>query len=328
MATYSPTGQYALLDSHNLKGLFDTMYEKDIAGTWASQIGMPMVSDLASETYGWLGAAPSLEELKGDITEEQLAKFSYTLRNVEYAKALKFAAKDLRRDKLGQIQTRIGEMSSKAADHWNRLTSTLILNGATSGNNSYDGTTFFSAVHAESGTNQVNALTNSHVAALNIGTSTDPTADEAAAALVGVLGKFYELTDDKGDPINGTASNFLVMVGTSALWAPFNHAVAADRLSSGAANTVMSLKNNTQNGLNISVLLNPRLSSATAKFYVFRTDGVVKPFILQEEIPLDSAVTTDQSDEFVKYRRYILSLYTSRAAGYGRWQSAMQATLS
>jgi phage major head subunit gpT-like protein len=324
MAT--PTGQYALLDNSNLIGLFDQMYEAEIAGNWAPTVGNLIQSDGASETYGWLGAAPSLEELKGDMTEEQFAKFSYTLKNVEYAKSLRIAEKDMRRDKLDMIQMRIGELANKAQDHWNSLVSSLITNGATSGYNSYDGTTFFSAVHAESGSNQVNNLTNSHVAALDVTTATAPTADEAAKALTGVLGKFYELTDDKGDPINGTARNFLVMVGTAELWAPFNHAIYGQQLTSGESNRVQGLTG--RNGITLDLVLNPRLKAKTANFWVFRTDSVVKPFILQEEVAIDPQVTDRNSDEFKKYRRFVFSVYTSRAAGYGRWQSALQATLS
>lgn len=320
MAT--PTGQYALLDNHNLIGIFDQMYEAEIAGAWATQVGMPMPSDLASETYGWLGAAPSLEEIKGDVTEEQFAKFSYTLKNVEYGKAIKIAEKDMRRDKLGQIQARIGELASKAADHWNSLCSTLI----SSNGNAYDGNAFFATDHDESGTNQVNALTNSHVSALNVSTATAPTANEMADALVGVLGKFYELTDDKGDPINGNARNFIVMAPTAQIWAAAQHAISSDRLSSGEANRVVGLAS--AEGLSIKCILNPRLVATTDAFWVFRTDGVVKPFLLQEEVALNTAVSGRDNDEWVKFRRYIFSLYTSRAAGYGRWQSAMKATLS
>lgn len=320
MAT--PTGQYALLDSNNLVGIFDEMYEAELAGQWATQVGMVMPSDMAAETYAWLGAAPSLEELKGDMTDEQLAKFSYTLTNVEYAKALRFAEKDMRRDKLGQIQMRIGDMSSKAADHWNLLTSTLI----TTNGNAYDGNSFFATDHDESGSNQVNALTNSHVSALNVTTAAAPTANEAADCLVGVIGKFFELTDDKGDPINGTARSFTVMVGTAQLWGAFNHAIHADRLSSGEANRVLGLSSGA--GININLVFNQRLSAQTTKFWVFRNDGPVKPFILQEEVPIDPVATDRNNDEYKKYRRFILSVYTSRAAGYGRWQSAMQATLS
>lgn len=324
MAT--PTGQYAVLDNHNLIGLFDQMYEQEVAGAWAPTLGNLITSDLGTETYGWLGAAPSLEELKGDMTEEQFKQFTYTLKNVEYAKSLKIAEKDMRRDKLGQINMRIGDLANKAQDHWNLLTSTLISNGATSGYNSYDGTTFFSAVHGESGTSQINALTNSHVGALDVTTATAPTTTEAAAAVTGVLGKFYTLTDDKGDPINGNAKDFVVMVGTAELWAPFNQAIYGQALGAGAGDRVQALTG--RNGITIDLVLNPRLSALTTKFFMFRRDSIVKPFILQEEVPVTPAVSGRDNDEFIKYRRFLFSIYTSRAAGYGRWQSAMQATLS
>lgn len=322
----SPTGQYALLDNHNLIGIFDQMYEAEVAGNWAPTVGNLVTSDLASETYGWLGAAPSLEELKGDMTEEQFASFSYTLKNIEYAKAIKIAEKDMRRDKLGQLQMRIGDLANKANDHWNLLLSSLISNGNTSGYNSYDGTTYFSAVHAESGTNQVNALTSSHVAALDVTTATAPTPTESAAAVTGVLGKFYELVDNKGDPINGAAKSFTLMVGTAALWAPFNQAIYGTALGAGVGDRVQSLTG--RNGISIDLVLNPRLSALTTKFFMFRNDGVVKPFILQEEVGIDPQVTDKNSDEYKKFRRFIFSIYTSRAAGFGRWQSAMMATLS
>lgn len=318
----TPNGQYATLDNDSLIGLFDSIYEQSISGVWASRVGMLVPSDSAAETYGWLGAPAQLEELKGDITEEQLAQFNYTLRNVEYAKSIKFAEKDMRRDKIGQIQARLGDFAMKAASHWNVLGSTLI----SSNGNSYDGTTFFSATHAESGTNQVNELTNAHVSALDITTAASPTADEAAKAIVGVLGKFYELTDNKGDEINGEARSFLIMVHTAAQWAAFSHAINGDRLSGGEANRVLGLTSGA--GLTLELVLNPRLKTATTQFEVFRMDGSVKPFVLQEEVPIEPMVTDRNSDEFKKYRRFLFSLYTSRAAGYGRWQSAMRATFS
>ena len=318
----TPNGQYAALDNKNLIGLFDKAYEEQIGGAWATTVGMAMPSDMGTETYGWLGAAPSLEELRGDMTEEQLANFSYVLKNVEYAKSLKIAEKDMRRDKLGQIQARIGDMASKAADHWDSLLSTLI----TANSSCYDGTPFFGTAHAESGTSQVNALTSAHVAALDVVTAAAPTADEAAKALVGVIGKFYEFVDDKGDPANGAARNFTVVVGTAELWSAFNHANSATQLSSGETNRVAGLKSS--KGLNIEIVLNPRLRAHTTKFWVFRTDGVVKAFILQEEVAIDPQVTDKNSDEYKKFRRFLFNIYTSRAAGYGNWKSALQATFS
>lgn len=319
MAT--PTGQYALLDNKNLIGLFDKIYEEHFADSWATRVGTYVGSTLATETYGWLGAAPSLEELKGDMAEEQFNKFSYALANVEYAKAIKIAEKDMRRDKIGQLQMRIGEMAEKAAMHWNSLVTTLI----TSNGNGYDGAAFFSTSHAESGSNQKNLLTSTEVSALDVTTATAPTPDEAAKCVQGVIGKFYELTDDKGDPINGTARDFTVMCPTAEIWGPMRHAVAAENLSSGASNPLRGLQGE---GIKIDVVLNPLLRAQTSNFYVFRNDSPVKSFILQEEVAVEPVVSSKDNDEYIKFRRFLFSIYTSRAAGYGRWQSAMKATLS
>lgn len=319
-------GTYGFLDDKNLIALFDTHYEAALNRNFSAKLGMPMPSDRETENYGWLGAAPSLEELKGDnISLDGFNKFTYSLRNKEYAKGLLIKEKDRRRDRLGQIDTRINEFAAKTAEHWDSLVATLMLNGATSGNNSYDGVTFFSAVHAESGSSQVNALTSSHVPGLDTASATAPTATEMAAIIPEVVAKFQLLTDDKGDPMNGNARSFTILCGTSAIWAPTLHALKADQLISGASNAVKSV---IADGYSFDVLLTPRLSSATSKFYVFRNDSVVKPFILQEEVALDPQMTDENSDQYKLYRRYVMSIYTSRAAGYGRWQSAMQCTLS
>jgi len=319
-------GTYGFLDDKNLIGLFDQHYEGALSANFSAEIGMPMPSDSETEDYGWLGAAPSLDELRGDdIGLDGFNKFTYSLKNKEYAKGLVIKAKDRRRDKLGQISTRVQEFAQKAAEHWDSLTATLLLNGATSGYNSYDGTTFFSAAHAESGTSQVNALTSSHVADLDVTTATAPTADEMAKIIPKVLGKFFLLTDDKGDPINGNAKSFTILCGSEAIWGPTLHALKAYNLTSGASNPVVSVMSD---GYKFRVILTPRLSTATSKFYVIRNDSVVKPFILQEEVPITPLMTDESSDQFKLKQRYIMNIYTSRAAGYGRWQSAMQCTLS
>jgi phage major head subunit gpT-like protein len=316
------TGTYGVLDNANLIGLFDQMYEQALGASWAQQLGMYVSSDGASETYGWLGAAPTLTELKGEAkAEDGFAQYTFSIVNKEYARAIRIADKDQRRDKIGQLTARIGEMSQKAAEHWDSLVATLI----TGNGLAYDGQNYFDTDHNESGSNQVNALTASHITSLNVGTAAAPTADEMAVVLPEAVGKFHLLTDDKGDPINGSARNFMLLCGSAKIFASASHAIKANNLTSGASNPVQGL---TSMGYSITPVLTPLLSSVTDAFYLFRTDSAVKPFILQEEVPLEAQMTNDQSDEYVKYRRRIFSIYTSRAAGYGRWQSAAKLTLS
>lgn len=315
-------GTYATLDNKNLIGLFQQMYDGALNAAWSSSVAMKIGSDSETEDYGWLGAAPSLTELKGEaFAEEGFKQFAYALKNKEYARSILLRDKDLRRDRLGQLMPRVQEMAQKAAEHWDTLTASAI----TTNGNAYDGVAFFATTHAESGSNQVNALSASHITDLNVSTAASPTIAEMAAILPQALGWFHTYTDDKGDPINGNARNFTIICGTVPIYAAINGALTVDNLTSGASNPVRGFLGN---GYKVTALLTPRLSASTTAFWLFNTDSVVKPFIHQEEVPISPEMTSETSDEWVKYRRRIFSIYTSRAVGYGRWQSAIQCTLS
>jgi phage major head subunit gpT-like protein len=319
----STTGQYGFLDNKNLIGIWDEMYEPALNGVWATKIGTKAPSTMETESYGWLGAAPGLEQLNSeDATEEQFGKYSYFLRNIEFAKTIKIAEKDMRRDKIGQIQMRIGEMSEKAAEHWNTLAASAILaNG-----NGYDQVAFYSALHAESGTNQSNDLTSAAIPALDIVTPTAPTPLEAASALNAVIGQFYLLNDDKGDPINGQAKDFTVLTGTTNIWSPMNAACNLMTFAQGVQNPIVGLQAN--NGIKINTLLIPRLAALTTQFLVFRNDSRVKALILQDEVDVTPAVSDRSNDEYIKFRRFLFGIYASRNVGYARWQSTMRGTFS
>jgi len=316
------TAQYGLLDSRNLIGIWDQMYEPALNGVWATQIGSMVDSNMDTESYGWLGAAPGLEVMTADNpTEEQFKQYAYYLKNVEYAKALKIAEKDLRRDKLGQINLRIGEMTEKAAEHWNQLAAAAIVANPTG----YDGVSLYSTAHPESGTNQSNDVAAGAIPALDVVSATAPTPVEAAAALNAVIGQFYTLTDDKGDPINGQAKDFTVLAGTPAIWSALQYAATATTFAGGQTNQLVGLQ---ANGMKINVLLVPRLSSLTTSFLVFRNDSRVKALFLQNEVDVSPAVSDKTNDEYIKFRRFLFSIYASRAVGVARWQSTIRATFS
>ena len=319
------SGTYATLDNRNLIELFGTMYEGSLNKLWSTPLAMQQPSDRETEDYGWLGAAPALAELKGEsFAGDGFKQYSYSLKNKEYARAITIREKDMRRDKIGQIRPRIGDMALKAAEHWDTLTATAI----TANGNSYDGVAFFAATHPESGTNQSNLVTASDYSYLNVGTAAAPTVAEMSDILPRLLGHFHTLTDDKGDPTNGNARSFTVMCGTVPIWAAVNGALSAVNITDSSGMRTNPVQGFIGNGYKVDAIMTPLLSSATTSIYIFRNDGVVKPFIHQEEVPLDPQMTDTSSDEYKKFRRFWFSIYTSRSVGYGRWQSALSATLS
>src|SRR3954470_5701058 len=239
-------GQLSVFDSRDVIGSFRKAYADSIDGSWASQLATQISTDKETETYRWLGAAPALREWRGYRLYQPIGRYTTSITNVKYEASLRFDLDDLRRTvKSGnQIPTVLAEMAAKAAKHPEQLLTTLITDGDTTTSGlAYDGQNFFSASHSEgsSGT-QKNDLTATEVPAADVTTATAPTATEWANTLLQTIGYMYGLVDDQGDPINGDARNFAVMVGTTSLYSGLVQAIGLNALASGADNPLKAMQ--------------------------------------------------------------------------------------
>jgi len=301
-------GLYNNLDDERIRSEFYQRVGQTFAGSWASDVSFFQNSNTAIERFDWLGQAPGLSARHGEIIEDQLNKFSYTLENVEYNSLISPKKADIRRDKTGQILIRVGDLGVKAGLHWEQLFSSLILTNGTG----YDGKAFFSSTHNESGSNQTNLITSTQAPGLNIAAPTAPTAIEASAALLDSIGHMLTFTDDKGDDVNGQQRSFTVHAPTPAIWGAMTSAVSDTNLAGGQTNTLTNIP------MKINVVLNNALSSVTDGFYLFATDGIMKPFIMQEEVPLNFW-SRDPGEEYTYVK---FGANATRAAGYGLWNMA------
>lgn len=318
-------GQYSVLDSRDIIGSFYKRYTESVDGSWANQLATLINTNKEVETYKWLGAAPPVREWLGPRHEQGLGRYSMSITNKKYEATLRFDVDDLRRDKTGQIAVRVSEMARKAAIHPESLLSTLIINGDTTTSGlCYDGQQFFDTDHSEgdSGT-QTNDLTATEIPSANVSTATAPTASEMANILLECVGYQYIYKDDKGDPINGDARNFVVMVGTTQLYSAAAQAIGLNALASGADNPLRAL-----NGVTITPIFNPRLSALTSQIEFFRVDGDVRPFIHQVEVPLMTQLIGAGSELEFEEDAHKFGIKIVHAVGYGMWQHAMEVTLS
>ncbi len=320
-------GQLSVFDTRDAIGSFRKAYADGIDGSWASKLAMPISTDKETETYRWLGAAPALREWRGYRLYQPTGRYSMSITNLKYEASLRFDVDDLRRtQKVGnQIPTVLAEMAAKAAKHPEVLLSTLVTDGDTSTSGlCYDGQNFFSASHTEgsSGT-QKNDLTSSEVPAADVTTTTAPTVTEWANTLLQTIGYMYGLVDDQADPINGDAKNFVVMVGTTSLYSGLVQAIYLNRLASGADNPLSAMS-----GINIMPILNPRRSAATAEFDIFRTDGNVKPFVHQTEVPLMTQILGAGSTVEFEEDAHKFGIKVIEGVGYGYWQHAAEVTFN
>ncbi len=104
-------------------------------------------SNSDSETYKWLGSMPRMREWGTGRIAKGLRTESYSVENLKYESTLEVDRDEISDDKTGQIRIRVAELADRAATHKDYLISQLLINGETSGFNSYDGVSFFNDAH-------------------------------------------------------------------------------------------------------------------------------------------------------------------------------------
>jgi len=290
------------------------------SAAWVTQLAMRMQSDQALETYAWLGNAPALREFIGGRTPKELAENGFTISNKDYEGSILIRSKDMRRDKVGQIQIRVNQLADRANDHPAKLLSALIIAGESTV--CYDGQYFFDTDHSEgeSGT-QDNDIVFDISDAGTGGTATAPKADTMSAAILKAIAQMYGFKDDRGEPMNQGASSFVVMVPTTFMGAALE-AVSALLVGGGNTNVLKALEGK----FNIEIVPNPRLTWTT-KFAVFRTDEAAKPFILQEEAMPDVVALGEGSEYEQLNKEQLFGVDWTGNVGYAYWQHACLVTL-
>lgn len=321
MASSGLTSRAVIGDFYQrLEGAFDN--------SWVPRLAATYNSNQQNEEYPFSSMVAPLRKWGGQRSANRLTTKNIRITNEVWETSLNIPQDDARRDKTGQLQTRAGELAQRAAELFEKQFTTMIIDGdASTSGLAYDGQFFFDTDHSEgsSGTLQ-NNLDNSDVSQLNVGSATAPTQSEMSEAILGVIAYMYQYKDDQGEPLNGAARQYLVMVPTN-LWGP-SVGGTRNEMTIGASGAVASnvLKST---GFNIDVAVNPRLDAdSTSIFYVFRTDGATRPFILQEEVGIAVKALAEGSEYEFENREHIYTVEWIGGFGFGQWQHAVRATLS
>jgi phage major head subunit gpT-like protein len=301
------------LTSRAIIGRFYRRLEEFAEAAWWTQLAMRFASNQESETYRWLGMVPQVREWVGGRQVKPLRGQGVTIVNKVWESTIRVDADEQRRDKAGQIMIRVNEMARRVATHPNKLLTELISNGAT--DLAYDGESFFGTSHSEgdSGT-QSNSVT------YDASTPTAPTDSEMYEAIVKGVAQVISFLDDQGEPMNESARQFLVMVPMSFL---------SSTLVALSSQTVDASSNPLAGSgpFKVNWVANPRLSW-TDKFALFRTDGEARPFIFQEELPVQVQILAEGSELEINENQHQYGIKAIHEAGYGFWQDACLVTFS
>ncbi len=266
---------------------------------------VPSTSD--HETYRWLGSVPKMREWGTGRLTQGLRTESYSVENLKYEATIEVDRDEIADDQTGQIRIRVGELAQRASTHKDFLASELLANGETAGFDSYDGVSFFNNAHVSGASgNQDNLLT------YDAASPDTPTADEFKAALQQAIARMLTFKDDQGEPMLVSATGLVCLVPPSMLF-PALEAVNA------------SLVNNTTNVLEgvARVISMPWLTDAS-KWYLLKTDGVVRPFIFQDREPVEFNAVTEDSEESFKREKFLYGVRARYRVTYGYWQFAVR----
>jgi len=282
---------------------------------WVTKLAGPVLdSDQESETYAGLGNIRGVSEWKGKRMPHDLRPVEYVLRNQKFSAELTVYGDERRRNKTGQVERRIGQLTARVNQHWQKLVANLLNNGAT--NLAYDGVAFYSNAHTENGSaNQTNIVAQ--------GGGADPTAGAMEAGILNAVEVLLNLKDDVGEPINEDVTEFLVTVPIpllSAAAAALGADVIVDTAGAGGRTNVL----NVLGGLNFTLAWTSRLTNA-ARAFVSVADG--QALIRQDEF-IEITSKAENSDYEHDNDAHEHGVLLSRGAGYGSWQKSSQVTFS
>ncbi len=290
------------------KGLRSEFLDRfDAATTYYQDLATRIQSNTDSETYRWLGALPRMREWGTGRLARGVGTESYSVENLKYESTLEIDRDEIADDKTGQIRIRIGELAVRAATHKDYLISQLLINGETAGFNSYDGVSFFNAAHVSGASGAQGNMATSGISDPN-----SPTTDEFKSALKNAIAAMLAFKDDQGEPMAISATGLVCMVPTT-MYLTALEAVSA---------TVVSSTSNVVQGA-ARIIASPWLTDSS-KWYLLKTDGVIRPFIFQDREPVEFTALTEESDEGFRREKFLYGVRARYRVAYGYWQFAIR----
>ena len=276
--------------------------------TFYPRVAMEIPSNTLTETYNWLGDVPVMREWVDERQHGGLASYNYSLTNRHYESSIEVDRDTFEDDRLGMIAPRIKQLGMEVPRFIENTMVNLLVNGAVSGNNSYDGVTFYSASHVIGSPTQA--------AQTNLYTGTGVTLATIQADFSGAKAQMRKVKDGEGRPMNILADFVLVAPENEQVFSQMLNAsfIPAGSISAPMANTFVG-----QADMGVS----PYVTTAT--WHLLSTKFAMKPLIFQNRKAPEFAGVTDPSAYVVyNHRKFQYGVDCRFAGGYGSWEMAIK----
>ena len=297
------------LNLKGARGIFFQRLAEIRKASWAPDLMVTEKSTTDTERYRWVGQVPNVREWGTGRKAKGLYPFSYDVVNRKWENTLEVDRDELADDQLGQIRQRIQDLAERAARHPEYLIAQLLINGGTSGYNSYDALTYFNDAHAiGAASTQDNNLT------CDISSVDVPTVADCLLSFKAGVAAFMGFTDDQGEPLHMDGNGITIMVHPT----PYLTWLEAmtSKLISNSDNVALKFQPR--------VIPVPWFTDVSMHYFLKPGGGGHKPFLFQVREPLSfDTVGTGSEEEFHREKYY----YGTRARyelTYARWETAIR----
>lgn len=270
-----------------------------------------------SEDLKWLGNVPPMRERKGEMVFETPAEVDFAIKNLPWYAGIELPGAWWRNDREDLVRGKTRDLGVRYQQLRSKIAASLLIDGESTV--CFDGEYFFDTDHTWG--NQSNDLS------FDAASATAPTPDEAAQAIHNVITAMLGFEDEQGEPVNEGMSEVVVAVGTP-LGSYFQRAISAEFLATGTG-----VRDNVldASGVNVRLIISPRLKTWTTKFAVVRADAPQgAPAMIFQENKREHLmqILDESSDHYVKNDQILAKVQTVGNGGYGMWTSAALCTLT
>ena len=265
-----------------------------------------IMSDKDTEQYAWLGALPGVQEFLDERKAQDMAAYSYAIKNRTWESTIAVDRAALEDDLYGQIAIRIKQMAAVAKQHLDTITFGLLNAGFT--NPCYDGLPFF-------GMHPISSSEGASGTQSNTGTD-----GLSALSLQNAITQMMRFTDDQGKPA-GVMPNLLV-IPPEQYWEAtqlLNSSFFPDPMPVGTQDLAI----NPLKGM-LTVLTTPYLTNAN-NWFLLDTKRVVKALVLQMRKDFEFNALEGNSEEGFMRDQYLYGVRARYNVGYGDWRAAFGA---
>lgn len=284
-----------------LKTTFNKAFES-APSIW-EKTTMKVPSGSSQNDYSWLARFPKMIKWVGDKTIKALKAFSYTVVNDDYEATVEVDRNDIDDDNLGIYAPMAQDAGFSAKQLPDEIDAELKNDSFT--NTCYDDQYFYDTDHDVAGS----SVSNKGTAALSAATTALAAASYGAGRLA-----IMNFTDDEERPL-GLIPDVLEV--PPALEATAKLICKNDKLTDESPNPYKGTA---------TVLVNPRLTSATA-WFLHVTNRPLKPFVYQErKAPVFVQQTNPDSEDVFMRRKFKFGAEARAAGGYGLWQLSYGST--